>query len=334
MVTHIKFPHIGQFKNAIREVEAATRYIGRNDMDEPIYDPRIPLPVLDIEGTVKLHGTNAAIGYNPQTDELWLQSRSNVLTENADNMGFYAAYGNSDLRYLFREIPNPAQAPIILFGEWCGKGIQQTVAISKLPKLFVIFAVQVGEDFLPTFDVRDIQNRIFDIRDFGVTYGAVDFNKPEEVIPEFERVVGIVDQRCPVAAALGVEGPGEGLVWRITTPGWSDPRYWFKTKGEEHKVVETKVAIPLGPEMMQGIADFVSRTVTENRCKQAVQILREANKPADKTSTGDFIKWIVADIQREEADTIEVNQFDAKALNNALAHAAKNWYFQAIAMLT
>lgn len=330
MVTHIKFPHIGQFKNAIREVEAATRYIGRNNMDEPIYDPRIPLPVLDIEGTVKLHGTNAAIGYNPQTDELWLQSRSNVLTENADNMGFYAAYGNSDLRYLFREIPNPAQAPIILFGEWCGKGIQQTVAISKLPKLFVIFAVQVGEDFLPTFDVRDIQNRIFNIRDFGVTYGAVDFNKPEGVIPEFERVVGIVDQRCPVAAALGVEGPGEGLVWRITTPGWSDPRYWFKTKGEEHKVVQTTEKIPLGPEMLKDIADFVARTVTPNRCRQSVDHLAENQLPVDKSSTGEFLSWIVNDILREEEDTIQANQFDGKALRNALSKAAREWYFQVV----
>jgi hypothetical protein len=44
------------------------------------------LPTLRFTGTIKLHGTNAGIGYNNK-DGVWCQSRSNIITPKNDNAG-------------------------------------------------------------------------------------------------------------------------------------------------------------------------------------------------------------------------------------------------------
>ena len=80
--------------------------------------------------------------------------------------------------------------------------------------------------------------------------------------------------------------------------------------------------------MVQGVIDFVTQTVTQNRCEQSLQKLREAGKPLDQTSTGEFIRWIREDILKEELDTIVQNGLEVKDLNGPISKAGKDWYFK------
>lgn len=325
---HIKFPKIESFRNLLYEVRSRVAYENHITLSP---DAVLNLPTLTLVGTVKLHGTNAAVCYDPKTDELWFQSRSNILGDNATNMGFPSEeIRNVPWRAVFGKIPNPNQEPMAIFGEWCGKGIQQTVAISKLEKFFMIFEIKVGDEFL--FRVNSVgsfpESRVFNIEDYPGFLCSIDLNDPEKAAGILAEMTDAVEARCPVGAAFGVEGVGEGIVWQVITPGWEDPRYWFKTKGPKHQVTETKEKVPVSPEMVASIQEFVQMTVTENRCRQGLQVLTEQGKPLDRSSTGDFIRWIQDDINQEEGDAIAANQLDQKLVNNAVATAAREWYFK------
>jgi hypothetical protein len=99
-------------------------------------------PTIRFTGTVKLHGTNAGIRF--KGDEVIAHGRTKVLTIGDDNYGFamFVERNKEVLKKLaakYKSILNSDD--ITLYGEWCGKGIQSGVAISKLDKLLAIFAV-------------------------------------------------------------------------------------------------------------------------------------------------------------------------------------------------
>lgn len=52
---HIKWPSIEQYRNAIRNITNYTRYSGKDENGDPIYNTN-PLPKLTYIGTVKSHG--------------------------------------------------------------------------------------------------------------------------------------------------------------------------------------------------------------------------------------------------------------------------------------
>ena len=87
-MTMIRFPSIEQFRTVIRHVQQQTRYVGKDENGDAIYNASKPLPTLKFRGTVKLHGTNAGIVYDFETDDFTYQSRERVLTLTQDNAGF------------------------------------------------------------------------------------------------------------------------------------------------------------------------------------------------------------------------------------------------------
>ena len=62
--------------------------------------------VVNLTGTVKIHGTNSAIGYDIQTKELFVQSRNNIITVEKDNAGFatWVHSKREEFKNLFRPI--------------------------------------------------------------------------------------------------------------------------------------------------------------------------------------------------------------------------------------
>ena len=85
---HIRYPEIEQFRNAIHKVTCAARHTGVDAGGDPIYDHTKVLPTLTYEGTVKLHGTNAAICFNIAEHELWFQSWGVRSYPEKDDAGF------------------------------------------------------------------------------------------------------------------------------------------------------------------------------------------------------------------------------------------------------
>jgi ferritin len=127
---------------------------------------------------------------------------------------------------------------------------------------------------------------------------------------------------------MGVDGVGEGIVWKCITEGWESPEFYFKVKGEKHSASKVKTLAAVDVELVASQREFAEKTVTENRCRQGIDKLREAGKKLDRTSVGDFIKWVVADVEKEESDTAKASGLDIKKASGELTKAARMWFFK------
>ena len=348
MSKFIKFSDIGQFRTVISNVRHDATYIGVDDDDRPMYDNTRLSPTITFNGTVKLHGTNVGVVFNSSSD-MWVQSRKNIITPAKDNAGcasfIYSVKDNFqkfdfDLRMSNPELEDKTLA---FFGEWCGGNVQSNVSISGLPKMFVMFAVKVAEDvddgnvintaYYLTNDkwkhLKSENNRIYNINDYDQYSIDIDFEKPEFAQSKMIEYVNSVEEECPVGKAFGrVKGEdnttGEGIVW----VGWHEgKRYVFKTKGEKHSTSKVKTLAAVDVEKLSSINEFVDYVVTENRLNQAIeQVFTSTSEPVEIKRTGDFLRWVINDVMKEENDTLVKNGLESKDVNRYISKKAQLWF--------
>jgi hypothetical protein len=171
-----KYDSIDQFRQVIREVKSRHDFVGKNEDGFAVYQHTSDYPTLKFHGTVKLHGTNAAI-VRYANGETKFQSRERELAITSDNAGFLTTYGGENLDFLFEGIKFSEYAAI--YGEWCGGSIQKGVAIGKLPKMFVVFGLKVDDEWCDAKQVPVNEAlRIFNIEQFPTFDVDVDFNAP------------------------------------------------------------------------------------------------------------------------------------------------------------
>jgi hypothetical protein len=324
---HIPYPEIGQFRSAIHKVTCAARQVGVDVNGDPIYDHTKTLPTLTYEGTVKLHGTNAAICLDRGTGKFWFQSRERIISLKCDNAGFVSHFDNKGYPQLF----TIDGTVIAIFGEWCGGNIQPNVGIGKLSKRFVIFAINADGKWLSKDIVSKIKSPeigVYNIHDYQSETIEIDFNRPEVAQNKLSELTIKVEENCPVAKAMGVDGVGEGIVWQCVTTGWEHPDFAFKVKGEKHSASKVKTLAAVDVELVASQREFAEKTVTENRCRQGIDKLREAHLPIDRSSLGHFIKWVVGDVEKEESDTAKASGIDIKKAGGELTKAARTWFFK------
>lgn len=322
---HISFPSIEQFRNTVKAVQSRCNY------------HQLPLPKLKFEGTVKLHGTNAGVGFNPKTGELWCQSRENIITVEKDNAGF-AWFVSQRKEYFIQTLSALSQAAdsdecIVVFGEFAGAGIQKGVAITGLEKFFCAFDVvfakdnenKVSSSCHDWFDRPEL--RIFNSYQFPVYDIEIDFSNAGASSEELERITNDVEQCCPVGKFFGVEGVGEGVVWKCINPEWD---LKFKVKGEKHSVSKVKKGTgvaAIAPEVLDGIQKFVEYSVTEERLNQGIQrVFTEHGKEPDVKETGLFLKWVFSDVMKEEHDVLAASGLEPKQVSGAISNAARKWF--------
>jgi len=231
MKTFRKFPSINQFSGVVKQVRDHCKY------------NNIPLPVLNFTGSVKIHGTNSAIGFSK--DDIWFQSRERIISSESDNAGF-ATWGESvknELLEFYKVVCKNEELDhdyFYIYGEWFGKGIQKSVAVSQLEtKKFGIFKMVF---------VKDDQEFELDVLDYASCIGhyvnavvvdsivdpydiEIDFNEPHLVQNQLLEYTLAVEKECPVGKYFGITGIGEGLVWSTKDVEWVGK---FKTKGELH----------------------------------------------------------------------------------------------------
>ena len=70
--------------------------------------------------------------------------------------------------------------------------------------------------------------------------------------------------------------------------------------------------------------------MTENRLNQGLQYLAEMSIEFNPKTTGEFLRWVVTDVLKEETDTIVANQFDMKKVKNAVVNRARIWYLNKV----
>ena len=343
-----KFPSINQYRNVIKNIQGHVKH------SSTLSGKFVPMPKLKMVGTVKLHGTNAGIVYDFKTDELVFQSKERELSLHEDNMGFmmYMSQHKEILTELFHGIYNSEcvsgvdidTISLVIYGEWCAGNIQSGVALSGLPKMFVIFKIKayygdVDSDVEPFgvwLDVEKLkhihspEHKIYNIFNFPHYELTIDFEHPYLYTNEMVEITTEIEAECPVGKSFGVSGVGEGVVWSPAySEGqeWNSSEFYFKVKGDKHSVSKVKKLVSVDVESITKINDFIEYAVTESRLEQGLQnLVNEQLKPFEMTSMGDFIRWIYNDIIKEETDTIIENQFDIKKLGGPIANTSRKWY--------
>lgn len=102
----------------------------------------------------------------------------------------------------------------------------------------------------------------------------------------------------------------------------------MKVKGDKHSSSKVKTIAAVDTEKVKNLKEFVDNVVTESRCRQSIDKLREANKPLTRASLGDYLRWIVNDIIKEEIDTMVANGIEAKSIGSPVSNAARQWFFE------
>ena len=326
----IKYPSIDQFRNIIRTVKTQHDYKGKDEQGEPVYKHDSPYPILTFKGTVKVHGTNAAVvKYKDGTVKF--QSRENELSLTQDNAGF--ALYMSNVKNLDKLFTLPFNEYMAIYGEWCGGNIQKGVAINGLPKMFIIFGIKIDGKWCDVFNDYGKhfvwtegwnKDNIYHINQFQSWSLNIDFNNPELTQNKLIEITENVEKECPVGYYFGQSGIGEGVVWSHLN---SEGLLIFKVKGEKHSVSKVTKLASVDTELLKGMQEFVDLAIQENRLLQGIEKLKEQNKEITEKSTGDFLRWVINDVFKEETDTIVKNQFDPKKLNPIISKKAREWYF-------
>jgi hypothetical protein len=316
-----KFTSIGQYRNVVKTV---TGYYNKiNALHK--------LPTLNFVGTVKLHGTNA--GLRRVGGVYQAQSREQLISVGKDNAGFAAfihRIPTEKLDAIFDKFSTDPDADITLYGEWVGKGIQSTVAVTELDKHWVLFKAAVNDqyvDFIEYKDVMDHAENIYNIYEIPVYKVAVDFKKPEQTIPEIERITLAVEEECPWGKKFGVVGIGEGVVWGcVERP--SDTELFFKTKGVKHSNSKVKKVASVDIERVNSINALVDTILPNGRLEQGIDVLvNQMHLDIDPANMGSYMKWIANDILKEESDTITENGFVWAEVVKIVNNRARTFFF-------
>jgi hypothetical protein len=336
MPKFIPFPSIDQFRNVISNVNSRLDFVGKDANNKPIYkrDVSVPRPKLLFTGTVKLHGTNAAVCMDK--DGIWFQSRNNIITEEQDNAGFakFAASRKQYFGSLLSELRSKYELnTACLFGEWCGENIQSGVALSKLSKRFIFFSLfgLKQNDEAVWLKFNDIpsspENLVFNIHTFPTWQLEIDFERPKLSQNELSRLTDEVEKECPVGKYFGVSGTGEGIVWiHHQSP---DTVHRFKVKGKVHSSSKVKTLAPVDVEKVNSIKEFVEYACTESRLNQGLeQVIRMRNREMSVEYIVEFIKWVIGDIEKEETDTMDSNGLKMKDCKSSINAVARQWFLQ------
>ena len=290
-------------------------------------------PVVEYRAKVKLHGSNCAVQV---TDHgIVAQSRTALLTPESDYKGF-ATWAHAHEGY-FAQLPHG----IVVFGEWCGPGVEKGMAISQAKrKVFAVFAVQVGERIVYEPDeVRallpaggapeDLFVLPWEGAEIAIEYGSR--SALDAVAAELNDRVAAVEREDPwVKRAFGISGLGEGLVFypvRVDgRPPAVDPenlaRLMFKAKGEKHRTAGTRTAVQVDASVVASVDEFVALMVTEARLQQGLA----AVGGRDAKLTGKFLAWIAADVRKESVAELEASGLSWAQVDKPIQVRARAWF--------
>lgn len=266
-------------------------------------------------GSIKLHGTNAAIGCS-KDQKVWVQGRNRQLTPDMHSYGFAEFALSEEMQTWIKQqralYHCPKHLDFIVFGEWCGEKIQAKVAVSKVTRFFAPFIVAFYNPERAKIEKFDsvilIENnetlRIFPTK-FEYT-AQVDFNNAEDVraFEDFANAkVQEIETEDPFAKTnFDISGVGEGIVWYVRTERGLEP--FIKSKGDAHK--KTKVEKILSQDEIvklqakEKALEWFKTKVTERRIEQAFEFFQEFGIGKTKENGKHFIKWIVQDVLTEE----------------------------------
>lgn len=306
--------------------------------DAATHARRSGLGQVEYVGTVKLHGTNAGVRRTPD-GHLQPQSRNQKVNDGHFGFWLFVRQREDDINFLIDHtltINNlPKDTDVTLFGEFIGPGVQKGVAISRLPeKQWVIFGARVtetGEQLEPS-QVELPEQNIYSILLVPHFVRTVDFAQSlKDVAADMEGLTEAIDEKCPWGARFGIDGPGEGIVWRpISAPLKHDSELWFKTKGEKHqgKGGGARVKVKDSPSLSPDVLSFVDEHLTERRLEQGLEALVEQGRPKSMRSTKSFLDAVLTDLKAETENERVASGLEWQPIGSAAAKRAVDWFKQ------
>ena len=325
----IGFPSIESFHNVVKSTAAFLA------VDPPLawpyqgYAGPLKRGMANYRGKIKLHGTNAGIRICGR--KVVAQSRSQIVTVMDDNAGF-ARWVESNLDYW----KGVSDDEITVFGEFCGPGIMKGTAVNRIPhKVFAVFAILKDGDLItdPGAIEALLPSRPSDVHVLpwhGEAF-MVDFTDRETLRTVAEKLSAIVDDVEPidpwVKRTFDVEGLCEGIVYYPgageTLPVKFFSELAFKAKGEKHKVVKTREAVQIAPEVAADIDAFVKMFVTEARLEQG---LAACGNSTEMKNVGPFLKWMSQDVLKESTDELEAAGLTWEQVQKGVQTVSRSWF--------
>ena len=304
---------IGRLENLIMDIKHNTYYVGQDENDKPIYDKSKPLPTINFIASVKVHGTFA--GIRIEDGNIIPMSKENDLSIGKDNAGFAQFIENRKETIL--EIFKNKNT--ILYGEFCGGNIQKGVGVNYLnEKHWIIFdGTNVSNKEMNEL-IKD--ERIHNIYDFGTYNFTLNFNNLDTT--EIDDIRDAIEKECPVAKKLTGKNDckliGEGFVARSIN---TEILYEFKHKGEEHAKQPKKIKKNQKDPCLKCI-EFANEATHGWRLEQAT---KEVNAQT-MNETGDFIKWVLNDIIKEEQPLFQKYDITMKEVTPYISRIIVPWY--------
>ncbi len=302
-------------------------------------------PKLRYRATTKLHGAQGSIYVTPE-GEVVPQSRNLVLGEQEDSHGF--ARWVLSRQEAFKACLKPG---FVVYGEWCGPGIQKKVALNALEKpafaCFSVFDISSGhiypadtvkERYLSLELAPELRDEVFVIP-LGVSFD-IDWRNCEDSFQDICSLADEVSLLDPwVKERFGIEGPGEGLVLypEAVLPGQTSnidtfdfsrrelfSKYVFKVHGEHfgkgkwqspHRTIELQ-------KFAEGEA-FAAYFVTSRRMSQC---LVELELQENDLGSGDLKlvqRWMGQDIKKESIEYLKQAGFKWKHVSGAVSQRVR-----------
>lgn len=348
MKNHISFGSTNLFDNVVKNINHLVKYNGLDENGKPTYIQR-ECPTIEVVGSEKIHGTNFTIGYN-LIDGIWFQSRSSIITPQADNAGS-AFWGEAKKDVLINIIEKLAsnynidlkQNTILLCGEWAGQGVQSKSACDGLTKKYFLFQHfkvspmdeddKIKETYWEETKINDvwidnIKNDIYNVMNFPTYKLNIDFNNPKLYVNKMIEIVNKIEENSPVGQFFGIQGNiGEGVVFSFK---YKDQVFKWKVKGEKHSKTKVKQLKPVDNEKEQIKIDLANQVTPAWRLEQMFDLANDVINGGipDVRNMGTFMKLLIGDVIKEESDKIVEKGLEIKDISSKISQIAKVWYFE------
>jgi len=311
----------------------------------------LPTPsTLTLTGTVKLHGVHADILIAPSpSNSISFHSRNRLLTLETDLNGFCASgtTHTADIlslreAYITRFCAlNPSISrtevvaqEVLIAGEWIGRGVQKHggLGIAKLPLTFVIISARINGAWVRDSEFAGVEferkeARIVHVSRGGMWKERVELADLEDVEARLSEISEAVAQKCPFAASFGIEGVGEGVVWKVDHDP-NNTNLWLKTKG---KAWAPK---PVAPKETQGkdVIDaeevaFAEKVAHQRRMEQGLEWMMDMGMDMkEKGNAKEFAGWVEGDVIKEERSEMERLGLKDRAVMRKVKSIAFVWH--------
>jgi hypothetical protein len=236
---------------------------------------------------------------------------------------------------------NTMNNSIGIYSEWAGGNIQKGVGITNIDKSCFIYGVKISpivnnEEELkenPAYwvdysNLRDNDNKIYNILDYKTYEIDIDFNKPELAQNKIIEMTLEVESECPVSKAFGFPNTiGEGIVFVNN----DNERIFFKSKGEKHAgVSKVKTLKPVDDVKINKCIEISEKVTPSWRLEQMLNETFDTinGGEIDVKRMGLYIKAVINDIIKEEKDIISDANLEIKDISKYVSTISRDFFFQ------